>query len=132
MFLETIQVARQIPELTIVIDHLGKPPRPGSDEFGRWRIAMKDAAAAPNVFMKVSGLTLPGLAFEPMTLAPIWEVAFESFGASRLMYGGDWPITVPHGGYQRAWSVYGSLASQLSPAERADFYSVTARTVYRI
>lgn len=132
LFRIAIQLSRQIPELTVVIDHLGKPPGPGSGEFDIWRAAMTDAAESPNVFMKVSGLTLPGLAFEHASLAPIWDVALEEFGPSRLMYGGDWPITVPHGGYQYAWSVYRSLAAQLSIDEQTAFYSGTARAAYRI
>ena len=49
------ELAARFPELTIVIDHLGKPPL-GSDEMARWAAALAAAAAHGNVAAKISGL----------------------------------------------------------------------------
>ena len=49
----TLAAAR--PDLTIVIDHLGKPPI-ASGDYSAWKADLKAAAAAPNVHAKVSGL----------------------------------------------------------------------------
>ena len=35
------------------------------------------------------------------------------------MYGGDWPLTVPYGGYRAAWSVYADLIGTLTPGSRS-------------
>lgn len=124
------RLARAIPELTVVIDHLAKPPvgRPG---FDAWRQEFEEAAAIPNTVAKFSGLHLPGVPFDLATVHPLWEIALEAFGPDRLMYGGDWPMTVPDGGYQPTWNVMRACLADLGEAERAAVLGGTAERVYR-
>ncbi len=49
------ELAASFPGLTIVIDHLGKPPLQ-TDEMGRWAEGLAAAASQPNVAAKISGL----------------------------------------------------------------------------
>ena len=46
------------------------------------------------------------------------------------MWGSDWPLTVPAGGYGHAWAVMSSLVAELSPDEQARILSGTATSVY--
>ena len=48
-------LAARYPGLSIVVDHLGKPPL-GTDEMARWDELLPAAAAWPNVHAKISGL----------------------------------------------------------------------------
>jgi L-fuconolactonase len=123
------RLARAIPDLTVVIDHLAKPPvgRPG---FDAWRQEFEDAAALPNTVAKFSGLHLPGVPFDLATVRLLWEIALEAFGPDRLMYGGDWPMTVPEGGYQPTWNVMRECLDDLGDAERAAVLGGTAERVY--
>lgn len=125
------RVAAAIPELTVVVDHLAKPPL-GRDDFDDWRRAFAAVAALPNTVAKFSGLHLPGVAFEKPTVRPLWELALEEFGAERLMYGGDWPMSVPHGGYQPTWNVMRGCIDELAAAEAAAVLGRTAERVYRL
>lgn len=123
-------VARAIPELTVVIDHLAKPPV-GRPDFDAWRRALGRAAAVPNTIAKFSGLRLPGVPFSPETVRPLWEIALDTFGPDRLMYGGDWPMSVPDGGYQATWDVMRECLSELGENQRAAVLGGTAERVYR-
>lgn len=124
-------LADALPDLTLVVDHLGKPPR-GTDEFDAWASALRDVARRPNVVAKVSGLQRAGQPFTVDALRPVWEIALEAFGPERLMYGGDWPMTVPQGGYQVHWSVVRALVAELTPSERDRLLAGTAESVYRL
>lgn len=121
-------LAADLPELVVVVDHLGKPPR-GAD-LGGWEADLRKVAAQPNTVAKVSGLQQPGQPFTVAALRPVLDIALEAFGASRLMYGGDWPMTVPHGGYQPHWQVVRELVGELSASEQAQLLAGTASTVY--
>jgi L-fuconolactonase len=123
------RLAADLPALTVVVDHLGKPPR-GRDDYDAWAAALRDVAARPNAVAKVSGLQVPGQPFTAAALRPVWDLALEVFGADRLMYGGDWPMTVPHGGYPAAWQVTQELVATLSPTDRAKVLAGTAVSVY--
>ncbi|WP_052850116.1 amidohydrolase family protein [Streptomyces avicenniae] len=122
-------LADAAPALTVVIDHLGKPPA-DAEEFRSWQTALRAAAERPNVVAKLSGLQTPGVPFTADTARPAAETAFDCFGPERLMYGGDWPMTLPHGGYPRTWEVTSALIAQLSASERAQVLSGTGTRVY--
>ncbi len=125
------ELAADLPDLTVVIDHLGKPPRGGSD-YDDWARALREAARRPNTVAKVSGLQVDGQPHTVEALRPVWELALETFGPSRLMYGGDWPMTVPSGGYLRTWAGLSELAGELSGHEQAAVLAGTAASVYRV
>ena len=111
------RVARAVPELTVVIDHLAKPPV-GTDEFEAWEAELRGVAALPNTMAKFSGLHLPGMPFDVGTVGALLDIALDAFGPDRLMYGGDWPMSVPHGGYQSTWRVMRDCLERLPGHER--------------
>ncbi|GAA1802266.1 amidohydrolase family protein [Agromyces neolithicus] len=125
------RIARAIPELTVVIDHLAKPPV-GRDDFAAWRRELEAVAELPNTVAKFSGLQLPDTQFGAATVQPLWEIALEAFGPDRLLYGGDWPMSVPHGGYVPTWDVMRGCIDQLGADERAAVLGGTAARVYRV
>ena len=98
------ELADRLPGLTIVIDHLGKPPL-GTALMGEWAAALRRAAEFPNVCAKVSGLNtvLATPRWGSADLRPAVEVAVESFGADRLMCGSDWPVCLLNGNYGQVW-----------------------------
>ena len=123
------RLAADLPDLTVVVDHLGKPPR-GRDDLDLWADALREVARHPNTVAKVSGLHVDGQPLTGDALRPVWETALEAFGPARLMYGGDWPMTVPSGGYQVTWAVLSDLIAELSPDERARVLADTAISTY--
>jgi L-fuconolactonase len=125
------QLADALPDLTLVVDHLGKPPR-GSDDLDAWARAFREVGRRPNTVAKVSGLQMSGQPFTIDALRPVWELALEVYGPSRLMYGGDWPMTVPTGGYQPHWEVVSELIGELTADQQADLLHQTASDVYGI
>jgi L-fuconolactonase len=127
----TADLAAALPDLRVVVDHLGKPPFGGAG-WERWSATLASVAARPNTVAKVSGLQVPGRPFTVAEVRPAWETALELFGPARLMWGSDWPLTVLVGGYQQAWEVMSSLIAELSPDERAQVRSSTAASVYKL
>jgi L-fuconolactonase len=128
---DVADLARDIPELTVVIDHLAKPPR-GTDAYPEWERQLRLVAELPNTVAKFSGLGSDSAPFTPDALREVWDVALDAFGPSRLMYGGDWPMTVLAGGYQQTWAVQNALIGALSPHEQASIVSETATATYSL
>ena len=81
---------------------------------------------------KLSGLQAPGQLFTRDALRPVFDLALELFGPRRLMYGGDWPLTVRYGGHHAAWSVYAELIGTLTPGEQEWLWWRTASHTYRL
>lgn len=127
-------ISARHPNLTVVIDHLGKPPVGGSaEQRADWRRLIARAAENPRVVAKVSGLyaatgDLAGWTVDDVR--PFVLDALDLFGPDRLMAGGDWPISVLAGGYTRTWSALAEITAQLDARERAAVFGATATTAY--
>lgn len=129
-------VVERHPALRLVIDHLGKPPVGGTrEERARWRELISRAAESPTVHAKVSGLYPSSgdpAAWSVDDVRPFVEDALEIFGAARLMYGGDWPMSVLAGGYERVSGALLDLIGELPQDERHRVLTGTATDVYRL
>ena len=124
------------PRLRMVIDHLSKPPiRKDESWVAGWRRNLALAAENPNVYAKLSGLTPARGALDDWTadeLRPFVEDAFETFGAERLMFGTDWPVSELAGGYHRVWDALSSLFDELDEDQRQAVLDGTATRFYAL
>jgi L-fuconolactonase len=125
-------VAERFPGLTLVIDHLGKPPLDGDLEG--WRAAVAALAAHPNVHAKLAGLNTAtaNARWDADCLRPAVETALEILGPDRLLCGSDWPVLLLNGDYARVWHATRTLVSELAPAEQDALLAGTARRLYRL
>ena len=129
-----LDTVRALPELTFVLDHLGKPPiataNPAPDPA--WETWLRTLAAEPNVVCKLSGMVTEAH-WDTWTLAdlePYSDTALDAFGPDRLMFGSDWPVCVLAGTYTEVFNASRRLTSGLTEAERAAIFGGTAARVY--
>lgn len=128
-------IAEACPGLTIVIDHLAKPPI-ASGDYTVWKAELRAAAAAPNVHAKISGLNTAANS-ETWSSADLEEPighALEVFGPRRLMFGSDWPVAILAGDYAKVWAETGRALDSLGVggADRAAILGDNAAGVYSI
>jgi len=119
------QLACAFPGLTIVIDHLGKPPS-DRDAFARWASELAAAAESPNVAAKLSGLDTGA---DRKRAA---EVALDTFGVNRLVCGSDWPVSLLDRPYERVWSDTRRILGELAPAHLEALLAGNARRLYSL
>lgn len=96
---EVARLAGAVPELRIVLDHLGKPQVGTADDpvapTMEWVRDLDDLARHPNVWCKLSGLPAEaGGDWSAEQMHPFLDAAADAFGAERLMWGSDWPVSV--------------------------------------
>lgn len=125
-----VRLAREMPELTVVLDHLGKPPLADPSLMDLWRADFLALGREPNTVAKLSGLHLPGVDYTADALRPLFETALEAFGPARLMIGGDWPVSTVGAPYGRTLDVLLELVSSLSPSEQDLVLEETAVRTY--
>ncbi|WP_334152331.1 amidohydrolase family protein [Microbacterium sp.] len=92
------RLAGAIPELQIVVDHLGKPSVGTADAptlpSPEWVRDLDELARHPNTFCKLSGLPAEaGGTWSAAQLEPFLDAAADAFGDQRLMWGSDWPVS---------------------------------------
>lgn len=120
--------AARWPDLTVVIDHGAKPPI--GDDIRAWRDGLAGLAELPNVHCKLSGLLTevrggPAVAVVP----PVIDQIAALFGATRLLWGSDWPVLNLAGGYGD-WLT--QCLERIRPADRDAVFGGNARRLYRL
>ena len=126
-------VADENPELSLVIDHLAKPPV-ARGEFDDWARELRPLAAYPNVCCKLSGLVTEANwnTWTTEDLRPYVDYALELFGAERLMFGSDYPVCLLAASYERVLGSFQELLKDLSAADRDRIFSGNALAFYRL
>jgi L-fuconolactonase len=128
-----IDTVRALPGLTFVLDHIAKP-RIGSGELEPWATLIRELAAEPNVYCKLSGMVTEADP-PPWTVAalrPYAEVVLGAFGPSRVMFGTDWPVCLLAASYADVVSAARELTAELAPDEQAQVFGGTAARAYRL
>ncbi|GAA1569736.1 amidohydrolase family protein [Actinomadura kijaniata] len=125
-----LAAARALPEVSLVLDHAGKPDIAGG---GRepWASWLRRMAALPNVTVKLSGLVTeaaPG--GDPADIMIYARHVLETFGPDRVMYGSDWPVCTLAASYREVADLAGEAMAGLTDDERAAVAEGTARRVY--
>jgi L-fuconolactonase len=100
------EFVERFPRQRFVLDHLAKPAIKTA-EIDSWAQGIRRLAAFPNLFCKLSGLVTEAdwQHWTSEQIAPYLDVAFEAFGAERLMIGSDWPVCLVAGSYVRTVGV---------------------------
>ncbi|MFI9511091.1 amidohydrolase family protein [Nocardia sp. NPDC052566] len=125
-------IAHAHPGLTIVLDHLGKPPI-ATRQWQPWADLLTAAAAEPNVVAKISGLaTASSPGFTAADWQPYVDHALAVFGPNRLMVGGDWPFTLTAASYRTVWHTTLDTLAHLTVEDRDQILSTVPRRVYRL
>src|SRR4030095_4550415 len=116
-----------------VLDHLAKPDIRGR-ELVLWSRGIRELAKFPNVYCKLSGLVTEAYwdNWTEEDFIPYLDVAFEHFGAPRLMIGSDWPVCTVAGSYSRVVDVVKNYVSRIPEDAREAVLGKTAAKAYDI
>jgi predicted TIM-barrel fold metal-dependent hydrolase len=148
---ELAAFAQALPELTIILNHLGGLTRVGpyanrDDEvLATWRRGIAAVAACPNVHLKLGGIGMPRLGFDwherptpigseelAQAIAPLMTYCIEQFGPNRCMFESNFPVDKVSFSHHVLFNAFKRLSQGYSAAERAALFHDTAARVYRI
>ena len=148
---ELADFARAVPDLTIVLNHIGGLLRIGpyanrDDEvLAEWRKGVAAAAQCPNMVIKLGGVGQLRYGFDwhernvPIGseelagyLAPLMTYCIEQFGPERCMFESNFPVDKVSYSYVVVYNAFKRLSQDYSASERAAMFHDTAARVYRI
>ena len=148
---ELADFARAVPDLTIVLNHIGGLLRDGpyanrDDEvLATWRSGIAAVAECPNVVVKLGGIGMPRTGFDwharavpasseelAESMAPLMTYCIEQFGPDRSMFESNFPVDKAAYSYNVMYNAFKRLSKEYSADERAAMFHDTAAHVYRI
>ena len=147
---ELIELADALPELAIVLDHIGTPEIAGiwagqAETVRRqWLAAIGELARRPNVVVKLGGMGMNiaapfGAPAQPLgseALAARWrpwiEPCIAAFGVERAMFESNFPPDATLGTYGATWNAFKRVVAGASDDEKDWLFRRTAARIYRI
>jgi predicted TIM-barrel fold metal-dependent hydrolase len=149
---DVYDLAKDHPDTTVVIDHVGGPMRigryaSGDHGFREWRAGLARLAQLPKTYVKLGGLNMPpctGLAVSmdagcPWTSqqmadvqGPYVHAAIDLFGPDRCMFESNFPVDRMLTGARSLWNCFKRVASRYSPSEKEALFATTAARIYRL
>ncbi len=146
---DLIEMARQAPGTTIVVNHAGAPiggvgpAASGARVFEAWARQMERIADLPNLVIKLGGLAsiVTGYDAHLRPRPPSSEEflaergayfrhAIRLFGPERCLFESNFPVDSISIGYRTLWNAYKMLASDHAPEERRALLGENARRIY--
>ena len=148
---ELVELARDFPDVPIILDHIGGPLGLGPYEdrrdevFQAWSADITALSSCPNVVLKLGGVgslrsgydwhqrtPKPGSAELAEAMRPYFEFCIEKFGAGRCMFESNFPVDRVSYSYVSIWNAFKIMAQGYSDAERDALFHDTAVRVYRL
>ena len=148
---ELVELANAFPDLTIILNHIGRPLGTGpyagrrDEVFENWKKGITAIAACPNVVVKVGGLgntisgfdwhqrSLPPTSTElAKTMEPYYLFCIEQFGVNRCMFESNFPVDKASYSYTVLWNAFKRMTRDFSKGELAALFHDTAAKAYRL
>ncbi|MDR2856692.1 MAG: amidohydrolase family protein [Novosphingobium sp.] len=147
---ELAALADALPDLVIVLDHVGTPEATGAwrgreaGALAEWAAAITELAKRPNVRVKIGGMGMDlsgaipaGTGTESSTaLAAQWrprvETCIAAFGPERAMFESNFPPDKAAGSYGATWNAFKRIARDYAEEEKDRLFRGTAAETYRI
>ncbi len=128
-----IELAKRCPDVSFVLDHIGKPGiKHGLTE--PWWSGMRELARLPNVVCKISGVVTEDdhAAWDRNRIKPYIAHAIECFGFDRVMFGSDWTVCLLAIDYPSWVAMVDEVVAGESLENRRKLYVENAKRVYRL
>lgn len=148
---EFVDLARSVPDVTIILDHFGGPLGIGPYEnqqqqvFDEWKEKISALKNCKNVYFKLGGINMKINGFgwhlrdKPPTsgelvdkTAPYYEHCINTFGADRCMFESNFPVDKESCSYNVLWNAFKKMSQTRTLTEKAALFHDTATRVYRL
>ena len=126
----------EVPELRVVIEHVGQVPVNGQEPPREWLDRMRRVAEHPQTSMKVSAL-MEHSDIQPAPAQvdhyrPALDAMWNLFGPERVFFGSNWPVCERAGTYARCTQVVREYCRERGAEVSDAFFSGNAQRIYGI
>jgi predicted TIM-barrel fold metal-dependent hydrolase len=126
------ELARDFPDIQIIINHTALPSDRSCEGLAAWRRALAAVATAPNVAIKISGLGHPPQPWRAEANAPVIRDAIAIFGVDRAMFASNYPVDSLVATYDEIVAGFLSAIAHLPVEDRRKLLHDNAARIYRL
>src|SRR5262245_23856087 len=128
-----LELARRLPDVRFVIDHVAKPPI-ADGTLEPWASRMGLFAKLEHVACKVSGMVTEAdwSSWSVADLRPYVDNVLTIFGPDRMLFGSDWPVCLLASTYGGVIDATRQVLGELEGDDLAKVFGGAAERVYRL
>lgn len=127
-----VQLARDFPDLIVVVNHIGSPIEQDPAGLERWHASLSQMAACDNVLIKLSAAAAYPDERSVEAMRSMVDPVIDAFGPGRTIWGSDFPVgTLVGWSYADYLSAYRSLLDRYSVDEQRAILFGGANKLYR-
>lgn len=146
---EVYKLARAVPGVKVVINHIGGPlgvggyDRHDTELFRTWQQAVTRLSQLPNTHMKLGGFGLHAMGYayaqsptppHSLQLAEDWRPyvlhCIEAFGCERSMFESNFPVDKGQFSYRAVWNAFKRIVADFRPVQRDELFWRSAVRCY--
>lgn len=127
-----VNLMERYPELRIGICHAAMPIDQSAPGLALWREAITAFAANPQAFIKLSGFGMFDAAWTTLSVQGLVAASIEAFGASRVVFGSNYPVERLSKSYADYWRIVRETVSDYTLAEQVAMLRDNAIRVYTL
>ncbi len=129
---EAAELARDFPDVTIVVNHTALPADRSEEGLAGWRRNLALLAQEPNVALKISGICIPGEAWPVEANRGVVNDAISIFDISRCAFASNYPVDGVVNSLSEVFDGFKTIIRERSPADRLALFHDNARRLYRL
>lgn len=128
-----VEFVDHFPDHRFVLNHIAKPDIKNG-KMDQWREGMEALAEHPHTYCKLSGMVTEAdwNSWRPSDITPYIDVAFDTFGANRLLFGSDWPVCTVAADYETVFNLIEDYIQPFSLKEQAMIMGRNAKLAYKL
>ena len=128
---DVARLARDFPDLQIVVNHCASPMDRDEAGLARWRDGLALMGSCPNVAIKVSNFGAYPADRSAEGLRGVVLTCVEAFGTGRSMFGTDYPVGRRALGFRENVVGFAAAIGGFSAGEQRALFHDNARRIYR-
>ena len=147
---ELADFAKSVPNLTIILNHIGGLIRIGpylnnQEVITTWKKGISQVAKYPNVMIKLGGMGMEMQGFNwhdrvvpigseelAKEMAPYLQYCIEQFGPDRCMFESNFPVDKISYSYTVMYNAFKKFSKSYSDSERASMFHDNAVKIYAL
>jgi predicted TIM-barrel fold metal-dependent hydrolase len=131
-FEDSVNLARKVPDVPIILDHTGMPIGRTDEDIRTWKSGMKKFGDEPNTSVKISALGMLDKNWTADSIRPFVLDTIEAAGINKCMFASNFPVDSLFSDYATIWRAYDEITEDFSEEERAALFHDNAEKYYRI
>lgn len=128
-----VQMVKKFPKQTFILDHIAKPniSEPMTE---LWKTNITALSKFENVHCKLSGMVTEtnDFCFTAEDFTPFIDYIFSCFGANRILFGSDWPVSLLAADYTKVITLILEYLNEYSAHIKSQVLGLNAIKIYNL